>query len=475
MKYSNQPAVSFCKSSGRVTYPFTPPKRGIGQICSTSTFAALHSVLFLASLLQLGTLDAALFQYPQTERIDHADVHHGVNVEDPYRWLEEDVRQSNRVRAWVESQNKVTFAHLKSIPVREQINGRLSQLWDYEKFRPPFKAGGRYYTAKNNGLQNHYVIYTMDSIGGEHRVLLDPNKWSDDGTTALAGTEFSDDGRYAAYSIQEAGSDWRTWKIRNIESGDDLPDRLEYLKFTAVAWDDDSQGLFYAKYPDPDPSQKFQSLNKEMKVMFHRIGTRQEDDVVVYYRPDHPEWGYQVEVSDDGRYLILTVWVGTDDKYRIMYKDLKRPYAMPVDLIAEFENDYTFIDSEGPVFYFKTDNAAPKGRIVAIDIRKPGPKHWMDIVSEAEEPLQSVDVIHNLLVCSYLKDVTTRVKLFSLKGRYLRDLELPGLGTASGFKGKRASSETFYSFESFAVPPSIYQYDFLADESKLIGRSAGPV
>ncbi|MDA1274208.1 MAG: prolyl oligopeptidase family serine peptidase [Verrucomicrobia bacterium] len=431
----------------------------------------LASAALLVTFANRMNAPAAEFEYPATERIDHYDVHHGVSVPDPYRWLEEDVRESARVRNWVEAQNKLTYGFLGSLPNRDTIKKRLSELWDYEKFQAPFKAGGRYYIQKNDGLQNHFVVYQMDSIDGERKVLFDPNKWSNDGTTALGSTVFSDDGRYVAYSIQEAGSDWRTWKIREIESGEDLLDRLDYLKFTSVAWDSDSKGLFYAKYPNPDPSQKFQSLNKEMKVMYHRVGTRQDQDVVVFYRPDHPEWGYQVQVSDDGRYLILTVWVGTDDKYRVMYKDLAHPHAMPVELIGEFENDYTFIDNEGPMFFFRTDRDAPKGRIIAIDIRKPDHTQWIEIVGESDEPLQGADVIQNLLICSYLKDVTTRVKLFTLKGQYLRDMKLPGLGTARGFDGKRTDSETFYLFDSYATPPSVYHYDFITDKSKLIERA----
>ncbi len=428
------------------------------------------SLLLMLLTSQINSAAAEL-TYPTTDRIDHKDTYHGTVIADPYRWLEEDVRESERVHAWVEAENKVTFGFLESLPGRDRIRTRLSTLWDYEKFQPPFKAGGRYYIQKNDGLQNHFVLYRMDTVRGERKVVFDPNQWSKDGTKALAGAVFSDDGRYAAYAIQEAGSDWRTWKIREIETGEDLPDQLDYLKFTSVAWDGQGHGLFYAKYPDPDPTQKFQSLNKQMKVMYHRLGTRQDQDAVVFYRPDHPEWGYQVQVTDDGRYLILTVWVGTDDKYMVLYRDLNHPYAMPVELIGEFENDYTFIDNEGPLFFFRTDRDAPKGRIVAIDIRKPGPADWQEIVPESTEPLEDADIIHNLLVCSYLKDVTTRVRLFSLDGRPVKDLELPGPGTASGFGGKRSDSETFYSFQSYATPPSVYRYDFVTDESTLIEQA----
>ncbi|MHC4496281.1 MAG: prolyl oligopeptidase family serine peptidase, partial [Planctomycetota bacterium] len=203
----------------------------------------------------------------------------------------------------------------------------------------------------------------------------------------------------------------------------------------------------------------------------HSLGTSREDDVIVFYRPDHPEWGYSVEVTDDGHYLVLTIWVGTDEKYRIMYKDLDQPYAMPIDLIGDFENEYSFIDNDGPVFFFRTDFEAPNRRVIAIDTRKPERKNWTEVIPENPEPLRSVEMVDNLFVCSYLKDVTTQVKLYTMDGRYLRNVELPGLGTAGGFGGKRRDTETFYSFQSFAVPPSIYRYDLVTGESRFLERA----
>ncbi|NQV31103.1 MAG: S9 family peptidase [Phycisphaeraceae bacterium] len=434
----------------------------------------MKSILYYAVVVAMGISNGACaveLPYPKTERTDQMDEYHGIEVTDPYRWLEEDVRESDRVAQWVKAQNKVTFGYLETLPERAAIEQRLTQLWDFAKFGTPFKTGGRYYIAKNNGLQNHYVYYVSDTLNSEQRVLLNPNEWSEDGTVALGGLSFSDNGRYVAYGIQEAGSDWRTWKVRNIDTGKDLSDTLAYLKFTDVAWDPEAEGFFYAKYPDPDPNDQFQSLNKDMKVMYHRLGTSQSDDVVVYYRPDHPEWGYQIEVTDDGRYLVLTIWVGTDPKYRVMVKDLQQEYAMPKDVITTFDHEFSFIDNDGPVFYFRTDAKAPKSRIVAIDLRQPEPEHWQDILPESDALLEGANVVNNLLVCSYLKDVTTQVKLYTLKGQFLRDIALPGLGTASGFGGKRAYTETFYSFQSFAVPPSTYRYDMITGKSTLLERA----
>lgn len=430
----------------------------------------LMVMVILASCVGCFTY-AESIEYPKTERIEHVDTYFGIEIPDPYRWLEEDVRESPRVRDWVQDQNRITSAYLQAIPNRESIKDRLSKLWNYEKYSTPWKIGGRYYISKNDGLQNHYVIYRMDSVGGERRILLDPNKWSKDGTVALGGMSFSEDGKYVAYAIQEAGSDWMTWKIRDVETGNDLPDTLHYVKFSNLAWDPESKGLFYAKYPDPDPSRQFTSKNDQMKVLYHRLGTNQSEDAVVYYRPDHPEWGYLVAVSDDRRYLVLTIWVGTDEKYRIMVKDLTHPYAMPVDLISDFENNFSFIDNDGPVFYFQTDFQAPKCRVVAIDLRKPDRQYWKEIIPQSPEPLTSANLVDNLFVCTYLKDVTTQIRLYTLEGQHLKNVELPGLGTATGFGGKRKDTETFYAFQSYTIPPSIYRYDLITGQSTLLEKA----
>lgn len=434
----------------------------------TNPYERMVIVLFL---IPSSVSCAQELSYPETRRVDHWDTYHDVRVHDPYRWLEQDVRESEPVRAWVEAQNEITFGYLKGLPRRAAFKQRLTELWDYEKYGTPFKVGSRYFMAKNDGLQNHSVIYWMDTLAGPRHVLFNPNAWSEDGTVALGGMSFSQDGRYVAYGIQDAGSDWRTWKVRDIATGQDLPDTLKYLKFTSPAWDPDSLGFFYAKYPDPDSDQQFQSLNTRMKVMYHRLGTQQAEDVAVFYRPDMPEWGYQVDVTDDGRYLIITIWKGTDAKYRVMVKDLQQAYAMPVDIISEFSHDYSFIDNDGPLFYFRTDDQAPRGRIIAIDIRKPQQAHWREIIPQARDTLQGVSCVNNLLLCRYLEDVTTQVRLYTLDGRQVRDIELPGLGTASGFGGKRTDTETFYAYQSFAAAPSIHRYDMVTGASTLLERA----
>jgi len=429
---------------------------------------ALSTLTFSAATVLAA--DPPLVEYPQTKRVDHVDTYHGTEVADPYRWLEQDVRDSKQVRDWVERQNDVTFDYLEKIPQRDSIRRRLTELWNYEKYTAPFKAGGRYYYRKNDGLQNQSVVYRMDALGDDPKVLFDPNTWSEDGTVALSGMQFSENGRYVAYGVAEAGSDWNTWKIRNIETGEDLDDELNWIKFSSPAWTPDSKGFFYSRYDTPDDD-AYQDVNKFQKLYYHRVGTPQSADVLVYHRPDKPDWGFGPTVTDDGRYLIITVWKGTDDKYRILVKDLHEPFGMPEPLIDNFESEYTFIDNDGPVLYFKTDLNAPRGRIIAIDLRKPAQENWREVIGQTDDTLRSADMIANRFVLEYLADARSRVRIFNRDGSHVRDVELPGIGTASGFSGDKNDVETFYAYSSFATPPATYRYDMFTGESTLLNRA----
>ena len=300
-------------------------------------------------------------------------------------------------------------------------------------------------------------------------MLIDPNTWSKDGTVALAGTAFSDDGRYVAYGVAESGSDWRTWRVMDVKSGRVLEDELKWVKFSSTSWTPDSHGFFYCRYDEPQEGQEFQSLNLNQKVYYHRVGTPQDKDVLIYQRPDHPDWGFDPTVTEDGRYLILTVWKGTDDKYRVLYRDLTEPYAMPVDLIDNFDKEYTFVGNDGPVLFFKTDLEAPKGRLVAIDVRKPAERR--EIIPESKNTLSGIGLVGNMFIAEYLQDAKAQVRLFSMDGEFVREVEFPGIGSASGFGGRQTDSETFYSFSSFATPASNYRYDIITGKSTLLRRS----
>jgi prolyl oligopeptidase len=409
--------------------------------------------------------------YPETRTVPQVDDFHGTKVDDPYRWLEDDVRESDDVAAWVDAQNKLTFDYLKQLPGRDRIEERITELWNYEKISAPSNEGGRYYFFRNDGLQNQSVLYVQETLDDEPRILIDPNTWSKDGTVALAGSEFSDDGKYGAYGIQDGGSDWRTWRVMEIESGELLDDELKWIKFSGIAWTPDSKGFFYSRYNEPEEGAEFQSLNLNQKVFYHRVGTDQSADELVYERPDNPEWGFGAEVSEDGKYLILTIWKGTDDRYRVVVKDLQTPGTELFMLIDNFDYEYSFLGNEGSTLLFKTNLDAPLRRVIAIDLNKPQMDNWTEVVAEAENTLTSASIVGDMIVGRYLKDARTQVRWYSLDGKFVRDVDFPGIGAASGFGGKKDHKETFYSFSSFATPPSTYRYDIETGESTLLRRA----
>jgi prolyl oligopeptidase len=436
----------------------------------------LRLLLLVGAVVLMSTaappqVQAESLAYPKTQRIDQVDDYHGTRVADPYRWLEDDVRTSEEVAAWVKAENKLTFDYLRKLPRRQAIVDRLTQLWDFEKLSPPSRHGGRYFQTRNSGLQNQSVVYTMKTLEEEPRILLDPNQWAEDGTVALAGSAVSEDGSYFAYGVAKGGSDWRTWHVLEIDTGKVLPDKVEWVKFSSATWSPDSKGFFYGRYDAPEEGAAFQKVNLNQELYYHRIGTSQEQDVLVYKRPDHPDWGFSPSVTDDGRYLVITIWKSSDRKYRVVYKDLHEPLGMPLDLIDSFENEYDFVGSDGAIFYFETDFEAPRRRLIAIELRNPGKKHWKEIIPESKDTLVGVSMVGNLFVAKYLKDAHSAVRLFREDGRLVREVELPGIGSVSGFGGERKDSETFYGFSSFTMPPSTYRYDLITGESELLERA----
>ena len=433
--------------------------------------ATLITSSFMESTNTNFAQDESPWKYPQAKKVDQVDEYFGENVADPYRWLENDVRVDKEVENWVTAQNQLTFGYLKKLPYREEIEKRITKLWNYEKYGLPRKAGGHYYYSKNDGLQNQSVVYQMKTLGGEASVLIDPNQWSKDGTIALAGMSFSDDGKYLGYGIQDGGSDWRTWKVMDVATKKILDDELNWIKFSGISWSADNKGFFYGRYDEPEKGEKFQSLNKNMKVFYHKVGTPQSEDELILQTPDNPDWGFQSSATEDGQYLVVTVWKGTADKYRIKYKDLTSEENPIVDLIDTFDNEFSFVGNKGPVFYFKSDWKAPKKCILAINVNHPEPEHWKVVVPEAEEALDSAGIVGGKLVADYLKDAKTQIKIYDLEGQFIREVKFPGIGTASGFGGKQDQVETFYSFSSFATPPTIYRYDMDSGESTVV-RSA---
>ncbi|NJK52863.1 MAG: S9 family peptidase, partial [Leptolyngbyaceae cyanobacterium SU_3_3] len=369
-------------------------------------------------------------------------------------------------KAWVEAQNQVTFRYLQQIPARDAIQKRLMQLWDFEKYSIPFKQGDRYFYFKNDGLQNQSVLYTLKSLEDEPTVLLDPNKLSEDGTVALSGLSISEDGARLAYGLSTSGSDWQEWAVRDIESGADLSDRLQWIKFSGASWTHDHQGFFYSRYDEPNEKTKLEDANYFQKLYYHRLGTNQSEDLLIYDRPDHKEWGFQGGVSEDGRYLIISVWLGTDPRNLVFYKDLTTDGPV-VELIDQFEASFNFVDHDHDRFWFQTDLDAPRRRVMAIDLSQPDRAHWQEVIPQAAETLEGVGVLNHQFVTSYLKDARSQVKIFALDGALVREVQLPGIGSADGFGGKREDTETFYSFTSFTTPTTIYRYNLLTDESTI--------
>ena len=431
----------------------------ISKIC----FVLLMSMLFSTISFAQTKLD-----YPKTKKVEQVDNYHGTQVSDPYRWLEDD--NSAETAEWVKAQNKVTFGYLNTIPQREAIEKRLTELWNYEKYSAPFKEGDKYFYYKNDGLQNQFVLYVANSTKDEGKVLLDPNKLSDDGTVALSGVSISEDGKTMAYGISVAGSDWQEWNFMDVETGKKLPDVLKDIKFSSASWTKDGEGVFYSRFPTVDEKAKLTKLNYDQTIYYHKLGTPQSEDVVVYNRPDDKEMGVGGGVSEDGKWLIVYVSKGTSPKNMIYYKDLSKKYSGVLPLVDKFEADYSFIGNNGTKFYFRTDKDAPLGKLVSVDVSEEN-KTWKEVIPEAKETLQGVDFVNDQFVGSFLKDAYTNIRIYDINGKFVRNVELPGIGTASGFNGKRNDAEVFYTYSSFNSPPTIYRYDMKTGKSEIFRES----
>ena len=439
--------------------------------CSTLIFASLLGLVFLSACVSSSPApDSPVprWAYPSTRWADVVDEYHGVKVGDPYRWLEDD--NSPETKAWVDAENAVTFGYLRRIPERGAIRARLTKLWNYERYGVPVKQGGRYFFTKNDGLQNQAVLYTLTSLDVTPAVLLDPNTLSADGTVALTAYEVSDDGNLMAYGLATAGSDWQEWKVRDVRTGQDLSDHIKWVKFSRASWTKDSRGFFYSRYDEPTEAARLTRTNYFHKLYHHRLGTPQSDDRLVYERPDHKDWNFYGTVTDDGRYLVIAASQGSARKNRVLYQDLRSPGAPVVELLMEFDAEYSFIDNDGPRFWFKTDLGAPRGRVIAIDITRPERSQWKEIIPEAKDALVSVGAVNDTFIASYLEDAQSRVRVFALDGSPLRELVLPGIGTVGGFWGKRTDTETFYSFTSFTQPGTIYRYEAARGRSEVFRR-----
>ena len=407
---------------------------------------------------------APAITYPDNRRTDLVETQFGSAVADPYRWLENDVRKDPEVKSWVDAQNRVTDGFLAALPGRATLKSRMTELYNYERVGTPVKKGGRYFYQRNSGLQNQSPLYVRESLEGPERLLIDANAWSKDGATALAEWVPSEDGRHVLYSIQDGGSDWRTVRVLDVATGQPVGDEIKWVKFSGFSWSKDSKGFFYSRFPETAAGQDFQSLTKNQMVYFHRLGTAQLADRLIYSTPSRPELSHGATISDDGSTVVVTSSSGTDDRYEVTLIDWQKPRARPRTLIPGFTDNYSYVGNRGSTYYFITNDNAPRLKVVAIDVNA-AKANRRTVIAEDTATLDAVSLVGGKLVVSYLKDASTQIRVHALDGRQERVIDLPGLGTAGGFSGDFDDPETFFSFASFNRPTTIYRYDLKSNAS----------
>jgi len=399
--------------------------------------------------------------YPPTKKGDVVEVLHGRSIADPYRWLEDP--NSPETAAWVDAQNKVTFSYLEKIPKRAAIKERLTKLWNYERYGVPSRHGSWTIFSRNDGLQNQAVIYKATSLNAAPEILLDPNTLSTDGTVALSGMSFSEDGKHLAYATSASGSDWMEWKVRDVATGKDLSDHIKWSKFSGASWRKDGTGFFYSRYDAPmSQGEAFNAVNKYQKVYFHSVGTAQDKDELVYERPDQADWGLGADVTEDGRFLLIYQSEGTNRENRIFLKDLADPSGKIEPFLDKFDASYNVVGNDGATFYVITDKDAPRYRVVSIEKGKTAPTAWKTLIPEAQnrDVLSSAGLIANRFVIVWRTDAHEKLKLYSLDGKFESEVPLPALGSVSGLSGKREDKDAFYAFTSFNYPSTSFRYDF---------------
>ena len=404
-------------------------------------------------------------QYPVTKKVDVKDSYFGTTVEDPYRWLENDT--SAETAEWVKSQNKLTFDYLAKLPYRDKIKARLTELWDYPKYGTPFKEAGKYFFYKNNGLQNQSVLYMTSDLTAEPKVLLDPNTLSEDGTAALSGIEISNDGKYLIYQVAKSGSDWNEIFVKNMETGEMLPDHILWVKFSGISWCQD--GFFYSAYDKPEAGSELSKANEFQKVYFHKLGTEQSADQLVVSDPKNPKQMFGAGLTEDKRFLLISKSIGTHGN-ALDFKDLRKKNGQFVTLMNQYEYEFNPVDNIGDELYVRTNYKAPKYRLIRINVNKPEEANWVEVIPEKSDVLESVGMLADKLVVNYMTDAHSKVEVYSVDGVLDYEVQLPGIGTVSGFSGKKNETIAFYSYTSFNTPGEIYKYDFATKQSSLYFR-----
>ncbi|HEY1397620.1 prolyl oligopeptidase family serine peptidase [Roseateles sp.] len=452
----------------------------VGLVAGTAATAQTATAPAAAAATTASPSTSQGLTYPVTRKVDQTDNYHGTTVADPYRWLEDD--NSADTKAWVQAENAVTDKFLAAMPQRLPARKLYTDLYNFEKFGVPYKEGGRYFWTRNNGLQQQAVLYTARSLKDTPQIALDPNTLSKDGTVALTGSVVSRDGRLMAYGTAGAGSDWQTWKVRDLDAGKDLDDTIEWVKFSGASWTPDGKGFFYSRYDAPKEGAALTGANYFQKVYYHRLGTPQSADTLVIENPAEKEWGFNVDVTDDGRLALINVWKGSARKNGLMVLPLdgkgdKSGYsgAKPVPLTVSFDAEYAPVVLDGQRLIVKTDKDAPRGRLIAIDLDKDwqakDQKTWTTLVPETKDALTAASGVGGQLVLSYLQDAATLVRVHAPSGKHVRDIALPGVGTAAGFGGKWNDPETFFSYTSLTTPGEIWRLDAKTGKAELFKRT----
>lgn len=427
----------------------------------------LLALTTLGLAMDVNAADDPRQPYPETRTVDQVDDYHGQRVPDPYRWLEADVRESEEVAQWVQAQQQYTERRLHALPERQAFIDRLTELWNFERYSTPRKAGERYLYTKNDGLQDQAVLYVADRYDAAGRVLLDPNTWSGDGSVALAGYAASEDGRLLAYQKSEAGSDWVKIRVMDTATGAHLNDALQWVKFSMIVWDKPGEGFYYKRYPEPEAGEQHQTVSLNPAIYYHKVGTPQDQDPVVYRVPEHPDWSIGISRTFDGRYLLATNRRGTDWQNELSYRPTDSDGEF-TPLVSGFDALFAPVACHNQTLYLLTDYQAPRRRLVAMDLDNPGLENLTEIIPESDAALEDVAYVGGKLIASYLRDVAAEVKVYSLHGRHERDVPLPGLGSVVGFRGKPDQTETFFTYHSYNAPPSTYRYDIAAGETTLV-------
>jgi prolyl oligopeptidase len=436
--------------------------------------AAKTLLLVLGGLTFLVAADIpAKLNYPVPPRSNQVDDYHGVKIADPYRSLEN--ADAPSTQKFVQEENELTFGYLAKLPGREAIKKHLTELWNYEKFANFRKRGERYFYSRNSGLQNQAVVYVADSLTDQGRVLLDPNTFRKDGTAALDGESTSWDGKLWAYAVAQAGSDWAEWRVRDVATGKDLPDLIQWTKGSVISWAADDRGFYYSRYPEPPPAKLLTVAALDEKVYFHKLGDPQAADKLIYERPDHPNWGIDPLVTEGGRYLLFYIYNGVPGTNLLAYEDLHASNPRPVMLISTATSAYGPIAAIGSSLYLQTNDGAPRGRVIAMNLEHPERANWKEIVPERAETLDGAQIADGKLLLSYMKNAHSTAKLVGLDGKIAEEIAMPGFGTAEWSGARLHDKEMFYAFEGFTIAPAVFRLDLETGKSTIVRQSKIPV